>query len=110
MLSGKRFLYVGFMCHQVVEKELKAYYQFFRKNTPPHIHNLSVLASQGGLYGNFDESQKDLLDVLEPLNVEARYPTHKDQLFRSLTEERCKTILESTEELFAWIIQRLSNQ
>ena len=49
-----------------------------------------------------DESQKDLLDVLEPLNVEARYPTHKDQLFRSLTEERCKAILESTEELFAW--------
>jgi HEPN domain-containing protein len=110
MLSGKRFLYVGFMCHQVVEKALKAYYQFFRKNTPPHIHNLSVLASQGGLYGNFDELQKDLLDVLEPLNVEARYPTHKDQLFRSLTEERCKAILESTEELFAWIIQRLSNQ
>jgi HEPN domain-containing protein len=110
MLSGKRFLYVGFMCHQVVEQALKAYYQFFRKNTPPHIHNLSVLSSQGGLYGNLDESQKDLLDVLEPLNVEARYPTHKDQLFRSLTEERCKAILESTEELFAWIIQRLSNQ
>ena len=43
MLSGKRFLYVGFMCHQVVEKALKAYYQFFRENTPPHIHNLSVL-------------------------------------------------------------------
>lgn len=110
MLSGKRFLYVGFMCHQVVEKALKAYYQFFRKNTPPHTHNLTVLASQSGLYENLDEARKDLLDVLEPLNIEARYPTQKDQLFRSLTEERCKFILEGTEELFAWIMQKLSNQ
>ncbi len=25
MLEGKRFLYVGFMCHQVIEKILKGY-------------------------------------------------------------------------------------
>jgi HEPN domain-containing protein len=25
MLIGKRYLYVGFMCHQAVEKMLKAY-------------------------------------------------------------------------------------
>ncbi len=28
MLDGKSFLYVGFMCHQVIEKILKAYYTF----------------------------------------------------------------------------------
>lgn len=28
MLEGKRFLYVGFMCHQVIEKVLKGYYVF----------------------------------------------------------------------------------
>ena len=26
MLKGKRFLYVGFMCHQVMEKILKGFY------------------------------------------------------------------------------------
>ena len=26
MLEGRRFLYVGFMCHQVIEKALKGYY------------------------------------------------------------------------------------
>lgn len=26
MLTGKRFLYVGFMCHQAIEKILKGYY------------------------------------------------------------------------------------
>lgn len=110
MLSSRRLLYVGFMCHQVVEKALKGHYQFSRKDTPPHTHNLSVIASQSGLYRSMDEAQKSLLDVLEPLNVEARYPTRKDQLFRSLTDDRCKSILERTEDLFTWIKQQLSNQ
>jgi HEPN domain-containing protein len=26
MLNSKRFLYVGFMCHQAIEKVFKAYY------------------------------------------------------------------------------------
>ncbi|HMT12966.1 MAG TPA: HEPN domain-containing protein, partial [Ignavibacteria bacterium] len=26
MLEGKRYLYVGFMCHQAIEKILKAYF------------------------------------------------------------------------------------
>ncbi len=109
MLTNRRLLYVGFMCHQVVEKSLKGYFQFSRKDTPPHTHNLSVIASRCGLHGVMDDAQKSLLDVLDPLNVEARYPTLKDQLFRSLTDDRCKSILERTEELFTWIKQQLSN-
>jgi HEPN domain-containing protein len=27
MLASKRYLYVGFMCHQVIEKTIKAYYR-----------------------------------------------------------------------------------
>ena len=30
MLKGKRFLYVGFMCHQVIEKILKGYFVFVK--------------------------------------------------------------------------------
>lgn len=107
MLSGGRLLYVGFMCHQVIEKSMKGFYQFTRQETPPHTHNLSVIATRSGLYAEMDEAQKSLLDVLEPLNVEARYPTQKDQLFRSLTVDRCRSIAERTEELFKWIKQKL---
>jgi len=107
MLSSRRLLYVGFMCHQVVEKALKGHYQFSRKDTPPYTHNLIRLASQSGLFQKLNEAHKSLLDVLEPLNVEARYPTQRDQLFRSLTDDRCKSILERTEEFFAWIRQQL---
>lgn len=110
MLSSRRLLYVGFMCHQVVEKALKGHYQFSQKDSPPHTHNLVRLASQSGLYEKLDEAHKSLLDVLEPLNVEARYPTQRDQLFRSLTDDRCNSILERTEGLFTWIKRQLSNQ
>lgn len=39
MLEGKRFLYVGFMCHQVIEKILKGYY-VARKMT---IHLIRII-------------------------------------------------------------------
>ncbi len=29
-------------------------------------------------YEQFTEDQKDFIDRLEPLNIEARYPSHKD--------------------------------
>jgi len=38
MLDGKRYLYVGFMCHQAVEKILKAYFTASIQQTPPFVH------------------------------------------------------------------------
>ena len=37
MLKSKRYLYVGFMCNQVIEKIFKAYYVKIKKNNH-HIH------------------------------------------------------------------------
>lgn len=37
MLATKRFLYVGFMCHQVIEKSLKAIKQSKFHLRPYHI-------------------------------------------------------------------------
>jgi len=103
MLEGKRYLYVGFMCHQVIEKALKGHYVHKSKEQPPHTHNLSVLAQKSSIYSILNEAQKDLLDALGPLNVEARYPTAKDSLLKSLTKEKCKSIIEETEALYSWI-------
>ena len=38
MFDGNRYLYVGFMCHQSIEKMLKAMYVKELKETPPYIH------------------------------------------------------------------------
>ena len=40
MLQSKRYLYVGFMCHQTIEKALKAYYTKLNTETAPFTHSL----------------------------------------------------------------------
>jgi len=107
MLDGKRYLYVGFMCHQVVEKALKGYYVYSIKDAPPYLHNLARIAKTVQIYNLFSDEQKDLIDLLEPLNVGTRYPTAKDKLMKSLSAEKCKQIIEQTEAMFQWIKARL---
>ena len=107
MLKNKRYLYVGFMCHQTIEKILKAYFVSAVKEIPPYIHNLTKLSKLSGLNTDLSEDQKGVLDVLEPLNIEARYPTYKDEIFKSLNEIKCKQILSDTKELYLWIKNRL---
>ena len=107
MLEGRRFLYVEFMCHQTIEKALKGYYVPAKNKTPPYTHNLTFLAKDAGLDEKMAEEQKDFIDLIEPLNVEARYPTHKEKLMQRLDHERCKGILRETEDLYRWIKKQL---
>jgi HEPN domain-containing protein len=107
MLRSKRYLYVGFMCHQAIEKVLKAYYTSVKSDTAPFSHSLSYLAKKGDFYDSFTEEQKDFIDQLEPLNIEARYPSHRERLLKSLTEKKCLEILKGTKELQIWIKEKL---
>ena len=107
MLETKRFLYVGFMCHQVIEKMLKAYWSNVLEEPALKIHSLSRLAEKSGLDKEMSEEQTDFIDALEPLNIEARYPSYKERLMKTLTEERCKELMKQTDELRLWIKSRL---
>ena len=107
MLSSKRFLYVAFMCHQATEKIFKAFYTKNHSEPAPFSHNLSYLAKKGSFYDLFSEDQKEFIDQLEPLNIEARYPTHKERLLKSLTPERCSELINKTRTLQQWIKMKL---
>ncbi|MFO8022425.1 MAG: HEPN domain-containing protein [Perlabentimonas sp.] len=107
MHSSKRFLYVGFMCHQTIEKAFKAYFTFLKSDVAPFSHSLSYLAKKGGFYELFSEEQKDFIDNIEPLNIETRYPSHKDRLLKSLTESKCIEIIDKTKEIQEWIKAKL---
>jgi HEPN domain-containing protein len=107
MLQSKRFLYVGFMCHQTIEKIFKAYFTKLKSETAPFSHSLSHLAIRGSFYELFSEEQKSFIDQIEPLNIEARYPSHKERLLKSLTETKCLEIIQNTKELQKWIKERL---
>jgi len=107
MLETKRYLYVGFMCHQVIEKILKAYWSKVLEEPPLKIHNLSRLAEKTELDKDMTEAQLDFIDKLEPLNIEARYPSYKERLMKSLNANRCKDLLNQTDELRIWIKSKL---
>lgn len=109
MLDTKRFLYVGFMCHQVVEKMLKAYLVNCTGAIPPYIHNLRKLADLSGIYSEMSEAHRDTLDLLEPLNIEARYPTYKEDLSCKLDQKFCEDLMRGAKDLYIWIKQKLSN-
>ncbi len=107
MLNSKRFLYVGFMCHQTIEKIFKAYFTSLKSEPAPYSHSLSYIAKKAGFYDLFLEEQKDFIDQIEPLNIEARYPSYKERLLKSLTYEKCHEIIERTKEMQKWIKEKL---
>lgn len=107
MFDTKRYLYVGFMCHQVIEKMLKAYWTKVSEEPPLKIHNLSRLAEKTNLDKYMTEEQLDLIDTLEPLNIETRYPSYKERLMKSLNADRCKQLLTQTDQLRSWIKSKL---
>lgn len=104
MLDTKRYLYVGFMCHQAVEKALKAILVSRKPEEDlPYIHKLVRLANLSGISEEMTEAQLSLLDLLSPMNIEARYPMYKERLLTSLTEEKCGTMIQETEAMLLWL-------
>ncbi len=107
MLQSGRYLYVGFMCHQAIEKILKAHYSSFNEAPPPYTHSLSYLAEKCGLKNILSEEQDSLLNEIEPLNIEARYPSHKKELLKSLNESKCISLINNSTEFIKWVKTKL---
>ncbi|MCL1858628.1 MAG: HEPN domain-containing protein [Oscillospiraceae bacterium] len=109
MLQTDRYLYVGFMCHQVVEKGLKAIIagDCIDGDIPPKIHHLMKLAKNADLSNKLNEKQKDFIRELNPLNIEARYPEYKQKLSTMLTKNKCQELIKKTEEFLCWIKKQL---
>lgn len=108
MYSTGRWMYVAFMCHQVIEKTLKAYWCATQEDEPPYIHNHKRLADGCGLYFRMSIEQKDFLNTVTTYNIEARYPESKDALARKLDKEACRFIIDNTKTLQTWIKEQLS--
>ena len=107
LMQIKRYLYVAFMCHQSVEKLLKAIFVKLTEETPPYTHNLKSLAEKTGVYDAMSEQQKLFINKLNPLNIEARYQDYKNNLAKSLTSEVTQEILAETKEMLVWIKSKI---
>lgn len=109
MQQTGRYLYVGFMCHQAIEKSLKAIIagDCIDGDIPPKIHDLSKLAIRAKIFDSMSDTQKDFIEDVNPLNIEARYPDYKNSLALKLTKPYCQNLIKETEELLCWIKARL---
>ena len=108
MYKTKRWLYVAFMCHQVIEKTIKAYWSSQRDDVPPYTHNHMRLAEGCGLYEQMSEDQKTFLEIITNYNIAARYPEDKAELARALSPKICRNIIDNTQQLQQWIKDKLS--
>jgi len=96
------------MCHQVIEKVFKGYFTALKNEVPPFRHELDLLAKRGEFYDSLDEKQKSFLDVLSPLNIEARYPEYKARISKALNKDVCKNLYNQVENLQQWTIEKIS--
>lgn len=108
LFKSRRWLYVGFLCHQAIEKAVKAYWFATRDDQPYYLHNHFRLLEGCGLKAQLDERQLRFLEIMSPMYISARYPEYKSQIARMLTEEGCAYIIDETKKLTQWILQKCS--
>ena len=97
LYKSKIYMYVVFMCHQAIEKSLKAYYTAIKDVWPLKIHSLWKLTYQTGLYLKLDKEQIEFIGFLEPLNVESRYPSYRKAVMTFVPDRKnCRKLLSDT--------------
>ena len=101
MLDGGRYIYVGFMCHQVIEKALKGLYVKQHNRIPPYTHNLLTLCADLNLV--LTEENQDFFIKLNPLNIEARYPEMKEKIGKAINKKKAYLLLEKTRGVYKWL-------
>jgi HEPN domain-containing protein len=107
LLQTRRFLYVGFMCQQAIEKILKAPFVEHHASTPPYTHNLLRLIAELPWKTQIDAQMMETLKSLNSYYIESRYTEDIKELAAVLTEEKAAEILSRARELFEWIRSKL---
>ena len=103
MLDSKKYLYVGFFCHLLIEKALKGYYWLAIEKEPPYTHNLRYIAEKSGLVEELVEDQLELLDRLMPMQIAGRYPSDKYKMLKSLDRLICTQLINECERFLSWL-------
>lgn len=107
LFDGGHWLYVAFLCHQAVEKVLKAYYIATNGDEAPYTHNHIRLLDVCGLTNELTDAQLRFVNLMGPMYIKARYPEEKAKVARTLDKEVCRHIIKETKQLTQWIEERL---
>ena len=93
------------MCHQAVEKGLKAYIMHTQKESPGPTHSLIKL-------GRMAQTPTRFNSILKQLTTEyfvSRYPDAVDDvLYKQYEEEDTKQLLQHAQEVLTWLDTQMS--
>jgi HEPN domain-containing protein len=106
MLSGRRWLYVVFMCQQAVEKLVKGLYNLYVDDNIPRIHSIKTIVErfEDNLPCSISEEKYSFFDTLSAYYLNNRYPDFMIRLSSQITEEEAGAILAQTKEVFTWLL------
>ena len=107
LFQGGHFLYVAFLCHQALEKTLKAYYSATHEDDPPYTHSHGKLLDVCGLTDELSAEHLRFFDFMVPMYIKARYPEQKVAVAKMLSKNTCQHIIQTTKQLTQWIKERL---
>lgn len=115
MMSGRRYVYVVFMCQQSIEKLAKGLYVLFTNNEPPMIHNIwnifKQLKKESDILRTIPKDKfeikldnyKNFFAELLSYYISGRYPTYKEKISNAIDSNGAKRVLNTTVEVFQWI-------
>ena len=106
MLDTARYLYVGYMCQQAIEKILKAIIAQQNKENPP-IHNLNRLAEIASIRNELSPEQFAFLAELTPYCIEARYGDYKGSISEIIDKKKASEVFKRTQEIFQWLYRKI---
>ncbi len=101
-IKGARVQISLFSTHLAIEKILKAHVVKKTRKFPPMIHNLVSLARIADL--TLTPDQVELLAMLNPLNIETRYPGIARQ---KPTKKESEALIKRTKVILEWLIEKL---
>ena len=103
--KGQHAEVISFHLQQAMEKIIKAYIQETSEIEPPKIHNLIALINIANL--EVDGQDEEVLNDLNFIYIESRYPQSIRELEDYLTNEKIDALYNSVKRLVLWIRQKL---
>ncbi|MGC8778899.1 MAG: HEPN domain-containing protein [Candidatus Caldatribacteriaceae bacterium] len=106
MLEVRRYNYCVLMCHQAVEKFLKALILLVCRQLPPRTHNLLTLLQM--VEKDPPEEIKTILLRLNPHYTVARYPDMAlGPSYKLYNQRIAQEFLEQTREVLEWLRRKM---
>ena len=105
LFKEKHYPYALFIGHLAIEKLLKGYYVFRKREHPPFVHDLTRLAAESGL--DLSDKKKKLLDAISQFNIEAKYPDIKLSFYKRADRNFTERYIKEIKEIYQWLKKKI---